>query len=570
MGCINEKIKLGNFKRLGTRLLLGFGFVLILVTVLSVVNLSSIYRINQDTEVLIEEELDLLNISSALADDMLQQLNYLQAYVLTGVEEYRETYSARMEDSHALGLRTVERTNNAQLEEAVSQQVEWGQLTTMIFNMLDTGDQNGAINLFQNRLMQSGMEITAEYNAVARQYEENITTLGEQIISSSRVSLSSNLLISISIIIVGILTAIFTTRTISRPIAKLTDQMLAIASGDLTKEIDVINRRDELGQLNQATHQMSVNMRKLLLEIQHVSQTVTEHSHSLTATTNEVSEGAEQISSTMQELSSGSETQATHASSLSTGMNEFVSTVSSAQQFGESVVGESENTRRLTVNGSDLMAKSVDQMRQIDSIVTESVDKVIQLTNQSKEISNIVSVIRDISEQTNLLALNASIEAARAGEHGRGFAVVAEEVRKLAEQVGSSIEDITKIVSVIQIDSESVKVSLEDSYEQVQQGMGNIQDTSETFRQIDDSIGHVAGSIQEITNELTTMLGVGQSLSTSVEEIASISEESAAGVEQTSASAEEVSSSMEEILTSSADLTKLANQLNGLLGQFKL
>lgn len=565
-----KKIKIGNFKRLGTRLLLGFGFVLILVTVLSVVNVSSIYRINQDTEVLIEEELELLNISSALADDMLQQLNYLQAYMMTGVEEYRDKYSSRMEDSHALGQRTVERTNNEQLAEVVAVQVEWSQLTTMIFNMLDSGDQNGAINLFQNRLMQAGMEITAEYNAVARQYEENITALGEQIISSSQVSLSSNFLISISIIIVGIGTAIVTTRIISRPIAKLTDQMLAIASGDLTKEIEVMERRDELGQLNQATHQMSVNMRKLLLEIQNVSQTVTEHSHSLTATTNEVSEGAEQISSTMQELSSGSETQATHASSLSTGMNEFVSTVSSAQQFGESVVDESENTRRLTVNGSDLMEKSVDQMREIDSIVTESVDKVIQLTNQSNEISNIVSVIRDISEQTNLLALNASIEAARAGEHGRGFAVVAEEVRKLAEQVGSSVEDITKIVSVIQIDSESVKVSLEDSYEQVQQGMGNIQNTSDTFRQIDESISHVASSIQEITNELTTMLGVGQNLSASVEEIASISEQSAAGVEETSASAEEVSSSMEEIMTSSADLTELANELNGLLGQFKL
>lgn len=562
--------KLGNFKRLGTRLSLGFGFVLVLVFLLSFINVSSIYRMNRDTEELIEEEMELLILSTDLSEDMLQRINYLQAYMLTGEEEYRDTYLESMDIGLALGEAALERTDSEQLKQAIVDQEEWGQLTTVIFSMLEAGDQNGAVNLFKNRLMQSGMAVASEYTAVANHYQDSINELGEQVISAGTTSLASSFYLAIIIIVVGVGIAIFTTRSISKPIEGLTNRMLRIASGDLTEEIEATPRRDEIGQLTSSVNQMATNMRGLLVQIQNVSNTVTEHSDSLTSTTNEVSEGAEQISATMEELSSGSETQVTHATDLSTGMTDFVTSVSTAQERSESVKEESENARNLSINGVSLMEKSVTQMRAINSIVTESVEKVVQLNNQSAQITTIVSVIQDIAEQTNLLALNAAIEAARAGEHGRGFAVVAEEVRKLAEQVASSIQEVTKIVSGIQTNSNSVKTSLENSYDQVQQGTKNIEETNKTFRQIDDTIDHVTGNIQEVTNQLTNMLATSQNLSASGAEIASVSEESAAGIEETSASAEEVSSSMNEILTSSADLTKLAVNLNDLLGQFKL
>src|SRR5690625_4485635 len=131
---------------------------------------------------------------------------------------------------------------------------------------------------------------------------------------------------------------------------------------------------------------MVFNMRELWTEIQNVSKTVTEHSESLTYTTNDVSEGSEQISATMEELASGSETQANHASNLSTGMGSFVTTVSSAQELGKQVADEPEKPRRLSVSGANLMEQSVTQMRSIYSIVTESVDKVGQLRSEERRV----------------------------------------------------------------------------------------------------------------------------------------------------------------------------------------
>ncbi|GAA4058790.1 methyl-accepting chemotaxis protein [Amphibacillus indicireducens] len=564
------KKQIGNFKSIGTRLFIGFGIMMILFSVLVLINGWSMYSNSLETEALIEDDLEMLIISEDLAINMLERTNYLQSFTLTGNTSYRDAFVNGIEESVALEEAALAKSNSSQLEQIITRKVEWGHSTDQLLELVNQGNEAEAIRLFEDQILPNSMALVREFNDLASLQEDHIVNVGNDIVLSSNYSTWLSLIIGIVAIIFGIITAIVTTRVISVPVRKLTHRMLTIADGDLSKAIEVTDRRDEIGQLTQSTNQMATNMRQLLAEIQNVSKTVTEHSHSLAETTNDVSEGAEQISGTMEELASGAETQATHASGLSSGMNDFVTTVSSAQQLGESVENESKNTQQLTINGSNLMEKSVEQMRAIDTIVTESVEKVIQLNNQSKEISNIVSVIQDISDQTNLLALNASIEAARAGEHGRGFAVVAEEVRKLAEEVGSSVQDITEIVSGIQTDSEIVKVSLEDSYEQVQQGMGNIEGTNKTFQQIDDSIQQMASNIHAITDELTTILGTSQTLSASVEEIASISEQSAAGIEETSASAEEVTSSMEEIMSSSSDLTKLANQLNNLLGQFKI
>ena len=175
-----------------------------------------------------------------------------------------------------------------------------------------------------------------------------------------------------------------------------------------------------------------------------------------------------------------------------------------------------------------------------------------------------------MAKQTNLLALNASIEAARVGEQGKGFAVVAKEVGKLAEQVGSSVQDITKIVSGIGTGSESVKISLENSYEQVKLGTTHIAETGETFTSIDKAIEKATTDIAQISEQLTDILSESQTLSSSIEEIASISQESAAGIEQTSAASEEVTGSMEEMASGAKELAGLGSKMNELMKQFKL
>jgi len=224
----------------------------------------------------------------------------------------------------------------------------------------------------------------------------------------------------------------------------------------------------------------------------------------------------------------------------------------------------------LTEEGNQLMATSNNQMVKIDSIVQNAVVRVKKLDAQAQEISKLVVVIKDIADQTNLLALNAAIEAARAGEHGKGFAVVADEVRKLAEQVAFSVNDITGIVTNIQQDFDVVTSSLEGGYQEVQAGTNQIKATSETFNTISESINEVVESVKLISINLSAVSEDGQKMNSAIQEIAAVAEESAAGVEQTTATTEQTSSSMEEMTGKSEQLSELALKLKGLVSQFKL
>lgn len=112
-----------------------------------------------------------------------------------------------------------------------------------------------------------------------------------------------------------------------------------------------------------------------------------------------------------------------------------------------------------------------------------------------------VQVIKSISEQTNLLALNAAIEAARAGESGKGFAVVADEIRKLAEEVGHSVNEITELVISIQNESKTVASSLEKGYEEVEKGTNQIKGTGEIFRIIDVNISEIVDKIDYVSSK---------------------------------------------------------------------
>ncbi|ANV98487.1 hypothetical protein BBW65_06605 [Helicobacter enhydrae] len=174
------------------------------------------------------------------------------------------------------------------------------------------------------------------------------------------------------------------------------------------------------------------------------------------------------------------------------------------------VLNDRENTKiasqmaqendRLTTEGTGVIEKTTDNMKQISEMMQTSSSLVASLGSQSDEITSIIQTIKDIADQTNLLALNAAIEAARAGEHGRGFAVVADEVRKLAERTGQSIAEITTTINSIRDVTGRVVDSIKMSIDQVDDGVKLTGEAKEFMDKIRESASQVAQTIQNRSN----------------------------------------------------------------------
>ncbi|GAE33727.1 methyl-accepting chemotaxis protein [Halalkalibacter akibai] len=563
--------RLLNFKSIRMKVLFGFSQLIVLVLILTVFNVGSIMKVNEQTKDIIEYQLPLLIADERLAFNMAQQTALARGYVIYGDQEYKDLFNEYTDRSLALQEELLATTNSEKVVELVEKSNTWrGIIINEVFPIYDQGDSQGAVDILSSQAQTLGREVMNGFEEMAYTRETLAIEQGHEIINSGQNTLLVTMILSGLVFIIGVTVALITAQVITNPIKVVMNRMNAISTFDLSEKPLDTSSRDEIGQLVMATNRMSENTRNLIDEITGVSKTVTNQSEELTQAANEVKAGSQQTAVTMQELAAGAETQASAALGLANVMESFSTKIQEANEDGEKVKTTSMEVKALTTEGSQLMDSSIKQMKQIDEIVQDSVQKVKGLDAQSQQISTLVSVIKDIAAQTNLLALNAAIEAARAGDHGRGFAVVADEVRKLAEQVTESVTEITTIVGGIQSESTAVANSLESGYEEVKQGIIQIKTTGETFTRINQAVTDMAISMETVSNNLKTISTNNEKMNASIQEMASVSEESAAGIEQTSASAEQVSSSMEEVANNSDELAQLAEKLNVLVQKFKL
>ncbi|WP_397536454.1 methyl-accepting chemotaxis protein [Rummeliibacillus pycnus] len=560
-----------NYKSLKIKILVGFGAVVLLNLCLVAYNFYAMKTVNLSMNDIAKQDLPLLVNDEKMSFNIAERIALARGYVLTGEQEYKTQFNSYAKKSKIIEDNILSITNSDKAKVLVDKSKQWEDIIVNdVFATYDKGNQEEAKKLLNGEAQTLARDLMSGYTEIAYNRETQVLHNSNAVIDTGSQLLKVITVVSLVILIVSTIIAIFTARTIIKPINRVMYQLDQIAKGNLTVEPLTTDLRDETSRLTKSSNDLLSRLTFLMKKVKSDAEILSSHSEELHQSANEVSEGSDQIAVTMNEIANSAESQANNAVNMSNKMDQFTNQIINVTHNGQDIHLNSESALAMTIKGSQLMDSSINQMATIDAIVKDSVDKVHHLYDQSKEISKLVLVIQEISDQTNLLALNAAIEAARAGEHGKGFAVVADEVRKLAVQVSSSVSDITDIVSSIQNETGSVVASLVNGYEEVEKGTAKIKTTGETLKIIDDSVTQVNASIVNISKSLDEILVESEHMTKLVEETAALSEESAAGIQQTSASVEQSNSSIHEVTKSADALARTAEDLMNIVSNYQL
>jgi len=382
--------------------------------------------------------------------------------------------------------------------------------------------------------------------------------------------------ISIILVVIDVFVSIIIGWFLSRALSKMMRSFVLnaneIAAGDISpkKKAPWKAWNREGAELLKAFGDMGISLRDTITNVVDMSGRLERTAQEMRMGAEQSAQAAEQVASSATEIATDAEIQVREMTENHQRLNYVIDQLNQTEQHAEKVNLASNRSAELSNNGNIALGRVVLQMDDIESQV-QSLSQVIgEVDEKSQEIAKTVNIIETIAQQTNLLALNAAIEAARAGENGRGFAVVAEEVRKLAEQVQTSLVDISQRVQEMQQVSQSAHQGMKTSMDSVHQGSTYLKEISEQFSVILKAVEESARLAQDIETTVQKVQQDGEQIKIGMQNVVDQAESTSAGTQKTAAAAEQQNASVEELFASAESLNELAKDLRQLMDYFKL
>ncbi len=376
---------------------------------------------------------------------------------------------------------------------------------------------------------------------------------------------------TIYIIIAGLIivttVALFISTRFTKNIQKVKNAVEAFGQGDFTQRVH-INSSDEIGSMGETLNVAVEQIRDLISEVMHSSVDMKHSAEHLSEGVEHLNKAAVEIASSIEEVATGSEQQADNLQSMSSYMEELAASFDEASLNVTNVSEVVSKASNVSKHGQEKIEESVEQMNVISQSVVRIQEVMDRLNENTKEISNFVTVISEISTQTNLLSLNAAIEAARAGEYGRGFAVVAEEVRKLAEQSNKSAYEINDIISNILSEAENSQIIVKESSEAVLKGIDVVKNTGQIFAEIYDYVAVVESEMSKVNLTIHEVNKGAQDVTNSISELGAFNEETNSHTQSVAATVEEQTAMTREIHTSMGTFADTATHLHDISKKF--
>ena len=329
------------------------------------------------------------------------------------------------------------------------------------------------------------------------------------------------------------------TRSIVVPIRQAVNCADRIAAKDLTGEI-VGEGRDEPAQLMNAMRSMQASLHDTIEQIGDSATLLASAAEQLNAVTEE---GNRSLSRQNDEIEMAA-----------TAVNEMSAAVEEVARNSSSTAEASSLSEQAASNGRARVEQTVRSIRQMNQEIGQTARLVEGLASQAQDIGKVLDVIRAIAEQTNLLALNAAIEAARAGEQGRGFAVVADEVRALAPRTQQSTHEIEGMIASVQAGTDTAVSAMRENDQRARQML----DEAEAA---DHALGEIAEHATRI-NERTLVIA------SAAEEQAHVAREVDRNLVNIRDVAVQTTQGAEQTRGASHELSRLANDLKGMIGRF--